>query len=658
MLQPTLSDEALLTDVGEGLLPERHDSVAVSYPMRLKLNGETTAQMEHAYAIKGCGGVSLNESDGDDTSKDQEWEYDLTRRGQCADRYVLITTFIWLGIKMLILAVPMLVAHLPPMAVARIYISVVPDNTERIHRSCCFYANFWLAIGISFVCPFAYAFGLSLIFKSVGYFGLAMICPVGLIFINLTLDYMAYYFFSVLYCLFTWRWSKMYVSARKIDPYRNGPSVVRHISDFFICIMGQCARASAGETTWMVCCMWLLIPWLKYYICCNPWIYDLDHRLCQQISTEMDDLGTPSEVADTCRGIISRARQARSLANRLDLWSFVPHYPYPPPSRRWALGLQRGGATFPGKFFLIVHTTHACSDAGGSSEQFVLSNSCAQPIYRVMLWYSNPFHFLTGWVEASVTTGEKSQLNKKHGGEHPMWLVTGRTPQVAGRDSFTGSGMIDAFFDYWLPVFVHEMRRLTFNARYLVEGMSEGDASKQALERADEKYQEVYSEDGVSRPRTFKGRVREGPRMDTLAEFEQVAEKRHRGAEGCVVGTVETLSRGVMGIGETRLGEQVSHLQQGRDLHQPGELLEFRMNPLDEHVLRGAGQTHTTTPPHHPVCVPSSGSASSSDPVGASSSSDPETAASFQPGPAVELARVSEVDIETTSSAESIHLER
>jgi hypothetical protein len=35
----------------------------------------------------------------------------------------------------------------------------------------------------------------------------------------------------------------------------------------------------------------------------------------------------------------------------------------------------------------------------------VASNSCQLPIYRVILWYNNPYHFLTAWVEASISTG-------------------------------------------------------------------------------------------------------------------------------------------------------------------------------------------------------------------------------------------------------------
>merc|ERR1719162_2944736 len=99
------------------------------------------------------------------------------------------------------------------------------------------------------------------------------------------------------------------------------------MSDFFVCIIGQTARQAPGETYYMVTVMFLIMPWLKYYICSNPFIYRLDNRLCQQISTTMQDLGTTSDCADNARTIISQCRQKSELSQRIDLWSFVPHYP-------------------------------------------------------------------------------------------------------------------------------------------------------------------------------------------------------------------------------------------------------------------------------------------------------------------------------------------
>merc|ERR1719409_2241809 len=120
------------------------------------------------------------------------------------------------------------------------------------------------------------------------------------------------------------------------------------------------------------------------------------------------------------------------------------------------MGMQAGGSGV-GAFSLLVHATHAVSEAGGSTEQLVLSNCVIQPVWRVMLWYSNPYHFLTGFVEASISSGYPSQTDKYGGGEHPMWLVTGHSPFVAGRFGM-GSGFIDRFFDKWLPHFAYEVR--------------------------------------------------------------------------------------------------------------------------------------------------------------------------------------------------------
>jgi len=497
---------------------------------RMWLNGESPQQMAHAKAIKDAGGVSLDPKDGNDTSKDGNWDYDKSESAVCADRYVLITTVLWLGPKILLLAVPMLVCHFPPMAVARLYIAIFPDGHEEVKRTRSFYVIFT--------------------------FALILALPASvLVLISFVLDSVVYYIFSILYCACTCRWAAACKSFEKIAPYRNGPSTVLHLADFFVAVMGQCARQQMGETLYMVSCMWLLMPWLKYYINCNPFIYDLDHRLCQQISTEMADVGTPKQVSETARGIISRSRQSRSQANRIDIWSFVPHYPYPPKHRRWALGLQAGGTKYPGKFTLIVHTTHAVSTAGGSSEQFVLSNSVEQPIYRVMLWYSNPFHFLTGWVEASVSTGMPSQPNKALGGEHPMWLVTAHSPMVSGRDAFTGSGMIDAFFDYWLPVFVHEMR---LDSRITRHGMSFEDAE----EYAHKKYQEVISEDSISAPQDRIGLAKyEGHSalhdMLKTAEDQDYKKKQERAER-------------VMRAGHTSIGEKLFSFSQKEavDLHE------------------------------------------------------------------------------------------
>mmetsp|Transcript_11496 Transcript_11496/g.34910 ORF Transcript_11496/g.34910 Transcript_11496/m.34910 type:complete len:159 (+) Transcript_11496:231-707(+) len=133
---------------------------------------------------------------------------------------------------------------------------------------------------------------------------------------------------------------------------------------------------------------------------------------------------------------------------------------------------------------MLVHTTHAVASAEGSQEQYILSNSVHRPVWRVMLWYNNPYHFLTGWVEASITNGQPSQLDKKHGGEHPMWLVTSNSPALLDRNHWGGGpGTIDKFFDRWLPVLTDEVR-----------------ARIRGPDVARQMHQEVISKDGISRP--------------------------------------------------------------------------------------------------------------------------------------------------------------
>lgn len=501
----------------------------------MRLNGETQAQMDYAYAVKKAGGVSLNPEDGTDTSVDQKWEYEDKPH---TDMYVLVTTVIWQCIKLPVFLLLMLILCFVPTLICRLYISVLPEPLDRVPRSRCFY--FWFAVTLITSLP-----------------------AILLIIVSLLLDFVGYYFWSLLYCTATCHWSQYMAGLEKIRPFRGGPSIIWQAPDIFVCVMGQSMRQGFLETTYIVSMMWVLMPWLKYYVCCNPFIYNLDHRLVQQISTSMEELGTADEVAEECRNVISRARHRRERAHRIDLWSFVPHYPYPPPDRRWAIGMQAGGSSYPGKFTLLVHSTHADAKAPSapvpSSEQFVLSNSIARPVYRVMLWYSNPFHFLTGFVEASISTGEPSQPHKFHGGEHPMWLVSGRSALTSGRDSFTGSGLIDWFFDYWLPVFVHEVRFSMLRQQFTKAGKSHQESFDEALKIANSKYQEVTSKDGISEAKELMGREQyEG--KDALSDYQREGEIEHKDK-------AQKFDSWVGGLNETKFGQASQRWLMDDDIH-------------------------------------------------------------------------------------------
>lgn len=174
---------------------------------------------------------------------------------------------------------------------------------------------------------------------------------------------------------------------------------------------------------------------------------------------------------------------------RIDNWRFTPHYPYPPSGRRWALGVQNSRAYAA----LLVHTTHASCEVKGSREQLVLSNSAERPAYRMVYWYNNPFHLLTGYGEANLSNGKPSQPNKRNGIENLLWLLTSASPSLARRDGLATPSKVDAMFDRGLPAMVDEIRTRLRGA----------DVAKAM-------HQEVVSVDGISHPVEKVGLAEEG----------------------------------------------------------------------------------------------------------------------------------------------------
>eukprot|EP00928_Gymnodinium_smaydae_P095835 TRINITY_DN8321_c0_g3_i1.p1 TRINITY_DN8321_c0_g3~~TRINITY_DN8321_c0_g3_i1.p1 ORF type:complete len:463 (+),score=34.97 TRINITY_DN8321_c0_g3_i1:93-1481(+) len=419
------------------------DVSCLSLDERVRVNGETKAMMSHVERVKAIPR---------DTSVDQEWS--VVPSLHLVDKYVQVVTVAYMVPKTLVFVLPVLIVVFPLCVLAKVYISHLPTPTDYVPRNTC---SFFL-------------------FASCGHLLLALAAPVVLA--SLIIDYLFYYLFSVPVCLLTCNLCQFRRSCAVIAPYKSGPGL--RSTDVLVALLGQSYRHGLCELWVAFSLMILATPWMKYFIQANPWLYPLEERFVQQISTRNDDMSL-DEISKAVHRIVSRSKQDSDLAARVDHWKFVPHYPYPPPGRRWAVGMQKGATA------LLVHTTHASAEVKGSREQFVLSNSVEEPVWRVMLWYSNPFHFLTGFVEASLSNGQPSQTNKRFGGEHPMWIVTSRSPMLSARaQSFrlsAGPGQIDRFFDRWLPA-------LAYETRLLVRGR----------EAADRRYQGVISKDGISRP--------------------------------------------------------------------------------------------------------------------------------------------------------------
>jgi hypothetical protein len=132
-----------------------------------------------------------------------------------------------------------------------------------------------------------------------------------------------------------------------LDP-RNGPSLLLNGADIFTCVVGQSHRHGFLGTAWNITTMCLFVPWSKYWLYANPWVYELEERYMNQISTSMADLEQihsnhgPSKhpVEHGVHKIASCSKPFGYTRKALSFWPFTPHYPYPPDNKRWAVGMQ------------------------------------------------------------------------------------------------------------------------------------------------------------------------------------------------------------------------------------------------------------------------------------------------------------------------------
>jgi hypothetical protein len=262
-------------------------------------NGETCAQMAHARSLQSLPHMA-------DTSVDQPWE--IAHSTTWVEKYCVATTLAFLLPKVLAFALPLFVTALPVSLLVHAYGGCLPRPCDGVPRGCSFalLRLTLLVLGAPFLALVlaAYAF-----------------------------DSTAYHLFCLpAYCvrLCTCQRTSVRRSMSVIRPYRGGPSVFAHPGDLIVALLGQCERQGpaecAGKMAWCV----VVVPWMKYYLCANPWLFQLDERMVQQISTSLADMPLADATA-TSRRLISRARDAdRKLrAVQDDLWSFCPHYPYP-----------------------------------------------------------------------------------------------------------------------------------------------------------------------------------------------------------------------------------------------------------------------------------------------------------------------------------------
>lgn len=269
----------------------KYDRVVLDKKTRMLINGETETQMEHVMKMK------LTRPD---TTVDDKWEIDQSLAS--VDALLLNYTKFYLIIKLFLLFIPIFILMFPYVLVTKLYTLSMKTPTDEVIRT-------------------TPGFIIYSIFASV-----SIMLPSLFIIMGRCMDGFMYYLFSIPYCCFSKNgWERRRKGLNAIAPYSNGPTI--KIVDVFVCSIGQMLRNGVIEHTLCLTVMFTVIPWIKYFINCNPYVYDLSERFVQQITTSMDDLGIEN-VKENGKRIISRCVQEQGLQKRLDLWNFCPHYPY------------------------------------------------------------------------------------------------------------------------------------------------------------------------------------------------------------------------------------------------------------------------------------------------------------------------------------------
>lgn len=269
--------------------------------------------------------------------------------------------------------------------------------------------------------------------------------------ISLLISRLSICLFGTLYCTFNpGGWSRYRRNIEIIKPFCEGPSLHNHFSDCVAAAAGMVYRRGLMEFTSAFALMFVINPWIKYWITGNVYTADLGLRFVTQVGRPMDDL-TLQQVKRNFKRYISRAKNTREsklfICNPL---LFCPHFPYPPrgSKRYFSVGLEHSTIS------AFVHTTHFKSKSSISDEEWksrCLSRSAQEPIYRVILWRNNPYHIYTGIVEACIS-------KKRQALEHPMWLISSHKKLSASPAVCLSTGWIDLFFDQFIPHFEYFIR--------------------------------------------------------------------------------------------------------------------------------------------------------------------------------------------------------
>ncbi|OQR90026.1 hypothetical protein THRCLA_22603 [Thraustotheca clavata] len=178
-------------------------------------------------------------------------------------------------------------------------------------------------------------------------------------------------------------------------------------NDILVTIIGQINRQGVLKLLLHFPCVCIVVPILKYVFVVNPLLYKLSEKFTNQwtASIPLNDATIVSSLIKSVSWTIE------DDATRFDIRDddFSANYPFPPANfdhePRPVVGIQVMSIV---NFTYSIHNIHNVN---------VRSTTAKRGIFRVPLYFYNPFHIMTGYVEVNLQ--HQSAL------EHPMWCITG-----------------------------------------------------------------------------------------------------------------------------------------------------------------------------------------------------------------------------------------
>eukprot|EP01041_Mallomonas_annulata_P003719 gene3719-7389_t len=225
--------------------------------------------------------------------------------------------------------------------------------------------------------------------------------------------------------------------------------------DIICVLIGARDRQNSGDLDflWSYTVMLTFDPFIKWFLITNPYLHKLDERFTNQYTQDLTNLS----MATLYNGLkvnVSDAILVERLRSDVDEDVFTAHYQIPPSSRQIqnipTVSFQAPSAM--GYQFTNTISHFTCSYHPPKDKFKPRSATGDTLVYSVVLYYLNPFHFLTGYVEVN--------LQPSHALEHPMWCIHGEHYTAA----LIYQSVNTLFFQYAPMVSEFEENALGFNA--------------------------------------------------------------------------------------------------------------------------------------------------------------------------------------------------